>query len=91
KSTLRDPNAFVNANTICKINSDIVCTESRAVGGTQQLHPLEAACRKLQEGVDTRPVNLYKEREQQKFMNGDKASNMITAQIWKKYTKHGKL
>ncbi|CAI9572859.1 unnamed protein product, partial [Staurois parvus] len=32
--------------------------------GPSRLHPLQAACRKLQEGAETRPVNLHQQREQ---------------------------
>ncbi|CAI9543963.1 unnamed protein product, partial [Staurois parvus] len=59
---------------LCKSNSDIITVlhivfaESRAVGGAQQVHSPQAACRKLQEGVETRPGTLHKEKEQQQLM-----------------------
>lgn len=35
----------------------------RVVGKVQQGYPMHAACKHLQEDVDTRPVTLHKERE----------------------------
>lgn len=66
KPTLCALNAFANPGIICSSNITIIlyitCAESKAVGRAQQVHPLQDACRKLQEGADTRPVTLHKER-----------------------------
>ncbi|CAI9564682.1 unnamed protein product [Staurois parvus] len=59
----------------------IACTETRAVGGIQQAPPTTGCLQKLQEGVDTRPDTLHKEREQQKLLHRGTMSHWITAQI----------
>lgn len=49
----------------------LLCTAwavRRTVGGTQQVLPLQAACRKLQEEENRRAITLHKEIEQQRLV-----------------------
>lgn len=52
----------------------IAYTGAKLWEGPCRLHPLQAACRKLQEGADTRPVTLHKERGQQRLVLIQKAA-----------------